>query len=333
MSDLLINSFSSRFLLLISLLFLAFSANGGYDPNQDKEIVGKTLWAYYDSVECQSNFKIYTPNSRTEIFVYEKPIQVKVINFSDNWITGPKYEFVILDENKTNGYMYYNDLNFERGYTKYLYYTLVDVDLVLLKNACLTNVNPEVKANLIKKEQDERILAGKLAKENSEKLRLQKEAERQIEIEKRMSAEAADKAEEVKKQELESKRKENELILEKEKYISQFPIHLKEMYTFEFCMEYGNHIRQESEKYDREAKVISAFNKEIKRRKLTLNNTLIKKQSIKLGVSECQLYASWGMPNDQNESVGSWGVHVQHIYKSNDTYVYTENGKVTSWQD
>lgn len=318
--------FTSKLLLLVTMSFLAFSANGGYDPNQDKEIVGKTLWAYYDNVECQSNFKIYTPNSRTETFVYDKPIQVNVINFSDNWITGPKYEFVIFDEDKTKGYMYYNDLNFERGYTKYLYYTLADIDLVLLKNACLTNVSPTTKASLINKEQDERIIGEKLAKENAEKLRFQKEAERQIEIEKLANAEAI-------KQEHENIRIQNELILEKEKYISELPTHLKEMHEFEFCIVYGDHLRQENEKYDHEAKVVSAYNKELKRRKLTLNNTLINKQSIKLGVSECQLYASWGFPNDQNKSVGSWGVHIQHVYKRSETYVYTENGKVTSWQD
>ena len=40
---------------------------------------------------------------------------------------------------------------------------------------------------------------------------------------------------------------------------------------------------------------------------------------------------SWGEPKDRNRSVGSWGVHAQWIY--GDTYVYFENGILTSWQD
>ena len=43
------------------------------------------------------------------------------------------------------------------------------------------------------------------------------------------------------------------------------------------------------------------------------------------------LYESWGMPNDINRTVGSWGVHEQCVYTS--AYVYIENGVVTSLQD
>jgi hypothetical protein len=40
---------------------------------------------------------------------------------------------------------------------------------------------------------------------------------------------------------------------------------------------------------------------------------------------------SWGSPRDINRSVGSWGVHEQWVYYS--SYLYFENGILTSWQD
>lgn len=67
------------------------------------------------------------------------------------------------------------------------------------------------------------------------------------------------------------------------------------------------------------------------RRKLVFNDSLIRKEKVRIGMSECELYAAWGLPGEQNRTVGSWGVHIQHIYGN--SYVYTENGRVTSWQD
>jgi flagellar biosynthesis GTPase FlhF len=56
-------------------------------------------------------------------------------------------------------------------------------------------------------------------------------------------------------------------------------------------------------------------------------------RTIWIGMTKEMLIDSWGQPSDDNinRSVGSWGVHEQWIY--GDTYVYLENGKVTSWQD
>lgn len=301
------------------------SALAEYSLNQDKEIVGKTLWAYFDNTECRTDFKVYTPNSSNETFVYDKPIQIKVINLSNNWITGPKYELLILDDNKTKGYIYYNDLNFDRGYTKHLYYTLDNVEIVYLKNACLTNITPETKNNILNNELQERNLTEKSAKDNDEKLRLQKESEKRLKLEKRLAIEVAQNEEKL-------RLAEEEKLIAKQKYTRELPSHLKEMESDEFCQIYGNHIRRENEGYDREEEVIKAMSNELKRRKLALNKSLIVKQVIKLGISECQLYASWGYPADINSSVGSWGVHKQHVYRNN-SYVYTENGTVTSWQD
>jgi|CXWL01.1.fsa_nt_gi hypothetical protein len=78
--------------------------------------------------------------------------------------------------------------------------------------------------------------------------------------------------------------------------------------------------------------IVRLVRNESARRKLEFDDKLISSGKIKLGISECQLYASWGLPKDQNRTVGSWGVHIQHIYGSG-SYVYTQNGRVTSWQD
>ena len=59
---------------------------------------------------------------------------------------------------------------------------------------------------------------------------------------------------------------------------------------------------------------------------------LVAKQQIQLGMSRAALLCSWGQPNRDNRTVGSWGVHEQFVYEYG-RYVYVENGKVTSWQD
>ncbi len=52
-----------------------------------------------------------------------------------------------------------------------------------------------------------------------------------------------------------------------------------------------------------------------------------------LGMTDKMARDSWGSPDDINRSVGSYGVHEQWVYGKYDTYVYFENGVLTSWQD
>lgn len=82
------------------------------------------------------------------------------------------------------------------------------------------------------------------------------------------------------------------------------------------------------------------YEQEINRRGLlsTEEWQLARSKKIRQGMSQCALYASWGKPDRENRSVGSWGVHIQHVYNAGyryiqPSYVYTENGKVRSWQD
>ena len=56
-----------------------------------------------------------------------------------------------------------------------------------------------------------------------------------------------------------------------------------------------------------------------------------RKGLIRVGMSEAALLLSWGKAEKINRSVYSFGVHKQHIY--GETYIYTKNGFITSWQD
>jgi len=61
-----------------------------------------------------------------------------------------------------------------------------------------------------------------------------------------------------------------------------------------------------------------------------------RERKINIGMSQCGLYASWGKPNDENATVNRFGERIQHVYGyslSDRNYVYTENGKITSWQN
>jgi hypothetical protein len=50
-----------------------------------------------------------------------------------------------------------------------------------------------------------------------------------------------------------------------------------------------------------------------------------------LGMSSEMAKESWGLPEQNNRTVGTWGTHEQWVY--GDTYLYFENGTLTSWQD
>lgn len=109
---------------------------------------------------------------------------------------------------------------------------------------------------------------------------------------------------------------------------------LRELSKVNFCVLYGEFIKGnplDSNGYLSEDIAFKLVNTEARRRKLRFNDKQIQSEEVKIGMTECQLYATWGLPDDQNRTVGSWGVHIQHIYGSK--YIYTQNGRVTSWQD
>ncbi|MCK4600399.1 hypothetical protein KAU37_11375 [Candidatus Bipolaricaulota bacterium] len=64
---------------------------------------------------------------------------------------------------------------------------------------------------------------------------------------------------------------------------------------------------------------------------------LVAERTIQTGMTEEMVRASWGGPTRIHRSVGSWGVHEQWVYGTyskygSPTYLYFENGRLTSWQ-
>ena len=74
---------------------------------------------------------------------------------------------------------------------------------------------------------------------------------------------------------------------------------------------------------------------ELTRRNLSIDKKLVIEKKIRIGTSVCNVYASWGRPQDVNRTVGSWGVHEQWVYGSTGTrnYLYIQNGRVSSFQN
>jgi hypothetical protein len=72
---------------------------------------------------------------------------------------------------------------------------------------------------------------------------------------------------------------------------------------------------------------------ELTRRKTFTTNDLrlVMRREINLGMSQEALLCSWGEPDRRNRTVTVAGEHIQWIYGK--SYVYTENGIVTSYQD
>ena len=112
------------------------------------------------------------------------------------------------------------------------------------------------------------------------------------------------------------------------------PESIREFDTPKFCVKYGLALRgQLPEPYNLATNLQQLFNAEAVRRRLHINKDLARRESIKVGIDQCTLYASWGFPERANRSVGPWGVHSQLIYGDFGPYVYVQNGVVRSYQD
>lgn len=64
---------------------------------------------------------------------------------------------------------------------------------------------------------------------------------------------------------------------------------------------------------------------------------LIEKKKIDVGMSEDGLTCSWGAPTKINKTVTNSGISKQWVYRNcyscSGSYVYTQKGKVTGWQN
>lgn len=100
------------------------------------------------------------------------------------------------------------------------------------------------------------------------------------------------------------------------------------------CIRYGNAIRAKDEQQ------ISMFRAEANRRKLLSavdDADTIAKENLRVGMSQCAMYASWGAATRENRTVTSGGASIQHVFGSyrvtRPLYAYTRNGIVTTIQD
>lgn len=99
------------------------------------------------------------------------------------------------------------------------------------------------------------------------------------------------------------------------------------------CIRYGNAIRAKDDAQ------IAMFRTEANRRKLLIaadDPDTIAKENLRIGMSQCAMYASWGAATRENSTVTAAGVSIQHVFGSyrytRNLYAYTRNGIVTSIQ-
>lgn len=109
---------------------------------------------------------------------------------------------------------------------------------------------------------------------------------------------------------------------------------LKQMGLSDFCELYGDFVRKKDDSHLNYSD--SQISEEFLRRKITIDQSMIKRRSIRIGSSECQIYASYGKPDHVNRTVSKYGVHEQLVFKqssSRSIYLYIKNGRLTSFQD
>ena len=114
-------------------------------------------------------------------------------------------------------------------------------------------------------------------------------------------------------------------------------VELQEFDTLDICHAYSRFLKGSS--------VIKNMEAELKKRKAikAKNWKSIKENKIRIGMNECELFASWGDPsrlsysNTNKSCYEKIGCNVQYVYRPNQygsaQYVYVENGKVRAWQD
>ena len=107
---------------------------------------------------------------------------------------------------------------------------------------------------------------------------------------------------------------------------------LPEMSADFLCVHYAYNNQSKSDK-------LPAIRDEIQRRKLLAENeqSAVEQGVLRIGMSRCAMLAVQGLPLAENRSTSAAGSYVQHVFNSprggKRVYVYTTNGRVTSWQD
>jgi hypothetical protein len=105
---------------------------------------------------------------------------------------------------------------------------------------------------------------------------------------------------------------------------------LKSKSLLDLCQTYASH--RDSGDYGAPV-AVQIQNELIRRKKLTGAQLAdIKTHTIRTGMPEHIAICSWGPFSDVNQYGGIYGAHNQFVIGDYGTYIYTENGRVTSWQ-
>lgn len=180
-----------------------------------------------------------------------------------------------------------------------------EIDVIAEKTALLNHSNDLFGPQKEDACQSERLLAAE------DKIKADAEREKQQLLVKKNAAEAAERTKEA-------------------------PNLLRSIDNTSLCIMYGKLVNRETPSELLGVKNAGALiQSELNRRGLSVDKKLVLEGSIRIGSSECTVYASWGSPNDVNRTVGSWGVNKQLVYGSSSrrNYIYISNGRVNSFQD
>ena len=122
--------------------------------------------------------------------------------------------------------------------------------------------------------------------------------------------------------------------LQQESLRRDAPAFLRRLPKFEFCSAFGSAIRElRVEGIGILSDLPAMVKTEATRRNMKFSASAVADGTLRIGMSECDLFASLGSPDQQNRTVTARSINIQYVYRSSRTYVYTENGQVTSWQD
>jgi len=106
---------------------------------------------------------------------------------------------------------------------------------------------------------------------------------------------------------------------------------LPEMSEDQLCAHFGANNQNRTDR-------VSAIRSEIQRRKLVSpeEQALADQGILQIGMSRCGMFAVQGIPLAENSTTNASGTFIQHVFVSSTTakrvYVYTKDGRVTSWQ-
>lgn len=70
---------------------------------------------------------------------------------------------------------------------------------------------------------------------------------------------------------------------------------------------------------------------ELNRRGTKYDELSIRNKQIKINGFECDIFAAFGLPKRYNRTVNARGTSIQFVYDN--SYIYTDNGVITSWSD